>query len=50
MSRFFEWVRSHPVWSGLIGLTTLFLLYKILVPTPPEYEYVFAEVGLPSKR
>jgi HlyD family secretion protein len=45
VSRFFEWVRSHPVWSGLIGLTTLFLLYKILVPTPPEYEYVFAEVG-----
>ena len=45
VSRLLGWVRRHPVWSGLIGLATLFLLYKILVPSPPEYEYVVAEVG-----
>ena len=38
-----NWVRRHPIWSGLIGLVTAFLLYKIMVPSPPDYEYVAVE-------
>jgi len=33
-------VRRHPIWSGLAALVAAFALYKILVPTPPDYEYV----------
>jgi HlyD family secretion protein len=37
------WVRRHPLWSGLIGLALLFLLYQIFAPSRPDYEYVTAE-------
>ena len=44
MQKLFGWVRRHPLWSGFIGLALLFLLYKIFAPSPPDYEYVVAEV------
>ena len=43
MQRLFGWVRRHPMWSGLIGLALLFLLYQIFAPSPPDYEYVTAQ-------
>jgi HlyD family secretion protein len=43
VQRLFGWVRRHPIWSGLIGLALLFLLYKVFVPSRPDYEYVTAE-------
>ena len=43
MQKLFGWVRRHPVWSGLIGLVLLFVIYKIVAPTPPDYEYVTAQ-------
>jgi HlyD family secretion protein len=38
----FGWVRRHPLWSGIIGLASVFLLYKLLAPSAPDYEYVTA--------
>ena len=43
MRKLLGWVRRHPVWSGLIGLASLFLLYQIFAPSPPDYEYVTVE-------
>lgn len=43
MQKLFGWVRRHPIWSGLIGLALLFLLYLIFAPSRPDYEYVTAE-------
>ena len=43
MQKLFGWVRRHPVWSGLIGLALMFLLYYIFAPSRPDYEYVTAE-------
>jgi HlyD family secretion protein len=34
------WVKRHPVWSALIALLALFILYRMLRPTPRDYEYV----------
>jgi len=41
-----SWVRRHPVISGLIAILFLAILYKILVPSSPEYEYVTEPVTL----
>jgi HlyD family secretion protein len=38
-----KWMRRHPIWSGIAGLLLLFLVYKVVVPSPPEYEYVAVE-------
>ena len=43
MQKLSGWVRRHPIWSGLIGLALMFLLYKIFAPSRPDYEYVIAE-------
>ncbi|HEX8626325.1 MAG TPA: efflux RND transporter periplasmic adaptor subunit [Allosphingosinicella sp.] len=42
MQKLFGWVRRHPLWSGIIGLASVFLLYKLLAPSAPDYEYVTA--------
>lgn len=34
------WVRRHPIWSALIGLIVAFVIYKLVTPTKPTYEYV----------
>jgi len=39
-TKFIAWVRRHPVWSVLIVLVAGFILYKVLAPTKPTYEYV----------
>ena len=36
----FSWIKRHPVWSGIIALFTLLILYSVLWPSAPEYEYV----------
>ncbi len=40
VQRIRSWVKRHPVWSGLIALLLLFIVYRMLRPTPHEYEYV----------
>lgn len=35
-----SWVKRHPIWSGIIALILLFVLYRVLRPTPHEYEYI----------
>lgn len=34
------WVRRHPVISGLIAVLLLVILYKVIVPSAADYEYV----------
>ena len=34
------WVKRHPIWSAIIALVLLFILYRIVRPTPHDYEYV----------
>lgn len=34
------WVRRHPVISGLIAILIVAILYKLIVPSTPEYEYI----------
>jgi HlyD family secretion protein len=34
------WMKLHPVWSVLIALVLLVILYRALRPTPHDYEYV----------
>lgn len=34
------WVKRHRVWSVIIALALLFIVYRIVRPTPREYEYV----------
>lgn len=38
------WIKRHPVWTGLIVLLLLFALYRVLRPTPHDYEYVSESV------
>ena len=33
-------IGRYPVWSALIILVAAFVIYKIVTPTPREYEYV----------
>jgi HlyD family secretion protein len=35
-----NWIKRHPVWSGLIGLVAVLLLYGLLRPATPTYAYV----------
>lgn len=35
-----SWVKRHRVWSAIIVLLLLFVLYRIIRPTPPEYQYI----------
>jgi HlyD family secretion protein len=41
---FLRWIRRHPVWSGLLALLLGFILYKVVAPTKPDYEYVAVPV------
>lgn len=40
INRMLIWVRAHPVISGLIAVLLLALLYKVIVPSTPDYEYI----------
>ena len=34
------WVRRHPIWSILIAALIAFVVYKVVTPSKPTYEYV----------
>ena len=34
------WIKAHPVWSAIIALATLGILYLTLWPAKPEYVYI----------
>ncbi len=40
MNVLFRWVRCHPLWFLLIGLVAAFVIYKVVTPAKPTYEYV----------
>ena len=35
-----SWVKRHPVWSAIIALILLLILYRVVRPTPHEYAYI----------
>lgn len=35
-----SWVKRHRVWSAIIAVVLLFILYHIVRPTPRDYEYI----------
>jgi HlyD family secretion protein len=39
------WIKRHPIWTAIIALVAAFVLYKILAPSPREYEYVSETVS-----
>jgi HlyD family secretion protein len=45
LTRMGSWMKRHKVWSALIALVVLFVLYKIIAPTPHDYEYTGEKVG-----
>lgn len=40
MEKFGGWIKRHPIWAAIIGLVVVFIVYKVVVPSPPDYEYV----------
>jgi HlyD family secretion protein len=40
VQRIRAWVKRHPVWSVLIALLLVLIVYRMLRPTPHDYEYV----------
>jgi HlyD family secretion protein len=45
VQRIRAWVKRHPVWSVLIALLLVFIIYRMLRPTPHDYEYVSEAVA-----
>jgi HlyD family secretion protein len=44
LKKLIGWVRRHPVWSTLLALLLAFIVYKIVAPEKPNYEYVAVPV------
>jgi HlyD family secretion protein len=44
LQRVADWVKRHPIWSGIIVLGLGLLAYQILEPSPLTYEYVAEKV------
>ena len=44
VQRITTWMKRHPIWSGVILLISLFIVYLIFRPTPHEYEYASERV------
>lgn len=40
LTTFISWTKRHPIWSVLIALVLLFVVYRIVRPTPPDYVYI----------
>ncbi|MFN3620105.1 efflux RND transporter periplasmic adaptor subunit [Sphingorhabdus sp.] len=40
LTTFTLWTKRHPAWSVLIALVLLFIGYRIVRPTPHDYEYI----------
>lgn len=45
VQRLFGWVRRHPIWSGIIALVVVLILWNVLVPAKPTYAYVTEPVA-----
>ena len=45
MSRVSAWVRRHKIWSALIALVVVLVLWLVLRPKPHDYEYVTEPVA-----
>ena len=39
-----SWVKRHRIWSVIIAIITLLILYAVVWPSPPEYEYVTEKI------
>jgi HlyD family secretion protein len=39
-----SWIKRHPIWSVLIALLLLFILYRTLRPTSHDYEYISEKI------
>ena len=35
-----SWTKRHPIWSILIAVVLLFIVYRVVRPTPHDYEYI----------
>ena len=44
LSNIFGWIKRHPVWSGIILIASLGILYLTLWPSDPEYVYISQSV------
>ena len=40
VQRITTWMKRHPIWSGVILLILLFVIYRIARPAPHDYEYI----------
>ncbi len=40
IQRIVSWIKRHPIWSALIGLLLLVILYNVLKPKPPTFDYI----------
>jgi HlyD family secretion protein len=40
LTTFISWTKRHPIWSVLIALLLLFVVYRTVRPTPPDYAYI----------
>lgn len=39
-SRITGWIRRHPIWSGILGLVFVLIVYSMLAPKRHDYAYV----------
>jgi HlyD family secretion protein len=44
LGRLMGWIKRHPVWSVLIGLVAVLIIYRIVAPKPRGYEYITESV------
>lgn len=40
VQRITTWMKRHPIWSGIMLLILLFVIYLIVRPVPHDYEYI----------
>ncbi len=40
LTKLSSWVKRHKIWTALIVLVLLFVVYRIIRPTPHDYEYI----------
>jgi HlyD family secretion protein len=38
-------IKRHPIWTLILALALVAIIYRVLTPTPPTYEYVSEAVG-----
>ncbi|MEY4501415.1 MAG: hypothetical protein RIS52_1305 [Pseudomonadota bacterium] len=43
--RFAGFIKRHPIWTLILALALGAIIYRVLTPTPPTYEYVSEAVG-----